>query len=66
MANYNITYKKQLKIHQKALWGHMVWTYDEIKVHIVEANAQWCLVDTQSFKPKRITNKIKSVFLAHE
>ena len=78
VVNHNITYKKQLKIHQKAviktqvfdnakgaLWGRMVWIYDESKVLIVEANTQWCLVDTQSFKPKRITDEIKSVFLVY-
>ena len=76
-VNHNITYKRQLKIHQKAviktqvfdnvkcaLWGHMVWIYIESKVLIVEAKTQWCLVDTQSFKPMRITDEIKSVFFS--
>ena len=79
VVNHNITYKRQLKIHQKvviktqvfdnakgALWGRMVWIYDESKVLIVEANTQWCLVDNQSFKPKRITDEIKSVFFVYE
>ena len=55
VANHNIAYKKQLKIHQKAfittkvydnakgaLRSCMVCIYDESKVLIIEANRQWC------------------------
>jgi len=79
VVNHKITYKKPLKIHQKALiktqvfdnakgalWGRMVWIYDDSEVLVAEANTQWCLVDTQFFKPRRITDEIKSVFLAYE
>ena len=79
VVNHKITYKKPLKIHQKAfiktqvfdnakgaLWGRMVWIYDDSEVLVAEANTQWCLIDTQSFKPRRITDEIKSVFLAYE
>ena len=79
VVNHNITYKKPLKIHQKVfiktqvfdnakgvLWGRMGWIYDDSEVLVAEANTQYCLVDTQSFKPRRITDEIKSVFLAHE
>ena len=79
VVNHKITYKKPLKIHQKAfiktqvfdnakgaLWGRMVWIYDDSEVLVAEANTQWCLVDTQSFKPRRITDEIKSIFLAYE
>ena len=79
VVNHNITYKKPLKIHQKVfiktqvfdnakgvLWGRMVWIYDDSEVLVAEANTQYCLVDTQSFKPRRITDEIKSIFLAYE
>ena len=79
VVNHKITYKKPLKIHQKALiktqvfdnakgalWGRMVWIYDDSEVLVAEANTQWCLVDTQFFMPRRITDEIKSVFLAYE
>ncbi|MAJ50950.1 MAG: thioesterase [Flammeovirgaceae bacterium] len=79
VVNHNIFYKKPLKIHQKvfiktqvfdnakgALWGRMVWIYDDSEVLMAEANTQWCLVDAQSFKPRRITDEIKSVFLAYD
>ena len=79
VVNHKITYKKPLKIHQKVfiktqvfdnakgvLWGRMVWIYDDSEVLVAEANTQYCLVDTQSFKPRRITDEIKSIFLAYE
>ncbi len=44
----------------------MVWIYDDSEVLVAEANTQYCLVDTQSFKPRRITDEIKSIFLAYE
>ncbi len=79
VVNHNITYKKPLKIHQKvwiktqvfdnaqgALWGRMVWIYDDSELLMAEANSQWCLVDAQSFKPRRINDEIRSVFLTYE
>ncbi|OUT97625.1 MAG: hypothetical protein CBB92_07940 [Flammeovirgaceae bacterium TMED32] len=77
VVNYDITYKKPLKFNQKAfikiqvfdnakgaLWGRMVWIYDDSEVLVAEASTQWCLVDTQSFNPRRITDEIKSVFFS--
>ena len=79
VVNHNITYKNPLKIHQKvwiktqvfdnaqgALWGRMVWIYDDSELLMAEANSQWCLVDAQSFKPRRINDEIRSVFLTYE
>ncbi len=77
VVNHDITYKKPLKFNQKAfikiqvfdnakgaLWGRMVWIYDDSAVLVAEASTQWCLVDTQSFNPRRITDEIKSVFFS--
>jgi|TARA_B110000046_G_scaffold143374_1_gene150316 acyl-CoA thioester hydrolase len=79
VVNHNITYKKSLKIHQKAfvktkvfdnakgaLWERMVWIFDDSEVLMAEANTQYCLVDAQSFKPRRITDEIRSIFLTYE
>ena len=75
MVNHNTTYKRQLKIRQKAvikiqvfdnakgaLWGRMVSIYDESKVFIVEANTQWCLVETQSFKQRESLMRLNLFF----
>ena len=75
VVNHNTTYKRQLKIHQKAviktqvfdnakgaLWGRMVSIYYESKVFIVEANTQCCLVETQSFKQRESLMRLNLFF----
>ena len=75
VVNHNTTYKRQLKIRQKAvikiqvfdnakgaLWGRMVSIYDESKVFIVEANTNWCLFETQSFKQRESLMRLNLFF----
>ena len=76
VVNHNITYKKSVKLGDEvliktqvskevkgALWGRAVWIFDSANILVAEANTQWCLVDAQSLRPKRITQEIISTFI---
>lgn len=59
-----LTVKTQVAEIDGAKWPRNVWIYRPDGKLAVQAVTEWCLMDRQSMRPKRITEEVSSVFIS--